>query len=125
MGAAAVTRQRRLHREVMATFAGEIVGGQLVPGEALPNEVTIAERFGISRGVARESLRALDERGLITVRHGTTTIVNPRAHWDLFDPDVIAASLAGAGAESLLSEYLECRRIIEIEAAGLAAERVT
>lgn len=125
MGAATVTRQRRLHREVMAAFAGEIVGGQLAPGEALPNEVTIAERFGISRGVARESLRALDERGLITVRHGTTTIVNPREHWDLFDPDVIAASLAGAAAEHLLTEYLECRRIIEIEAAGLAAERVT
>ncbi|MDA0184352.1 FadR family transcriptional regulator [Solirubrobacter phytolaccae] len=109
----------------MAEFVGEIVGGQLAPGEALPSEVAVAERFGISRGVARECLRALEERGLATVRHGSSTIVNPREAWDLFDAEVIAASLAGAGAEHLLGEYLECRRIIEIEAAGLAAERAS
>lgn len=123
MGSGVASKQRRLHREIVAEFAGEIVGGRIAPGETLPNEVRLADRFGISRGVVRESLRALDERGLVTVRHGTTTIVNPRADWDLFDADVIAASLAGAGAEHLLREYLECRRIVEIEAAGLAAER--
>ncbi len=117
-------QRRRLHREIVAHYAGQIVGGELLPGQVLPNEVTLAERFGLSRGVVRESLRALDERGLITVRHGTTTIVNARERWDLFDPDVITAALAGRGAEHLLNEYLECRRIIEIEAAGLAAHRV-
>lgn len=123
MGAVVAQKQRRLHREILAEFVGEIVGGALAPGDPLPNELAVVERFGVSRGVARECLRALDERGLATVRHGTSTIVNPRADWDLFDPDVIAASLAGPGAEHLLTEYLECRRIIEIEAAGLAAER--
>lgn len=117
--------KRRLHRDVMAEFVGEIVGGTLAPGDALPNEVTVAERFGVSRGVARECLRALEERGLATVRHGSKTVVNAREEWDLFDPDVIAASLAGAGAEGLLGDYLECRRIVEIEAAGLAAERAS
>lgn len=107
----------------MTAFVEEIVGGTLAPGDALPNEVSVAERFGISRGVARECLRALEERGLATVRHGSKTIVNARAEWDLFHPDVIVASLAGAGAEELLTDYLECRRIIEIEAAGLAASR--
>jgi GntR family transcriptional repressor for pyruvate dehydrogenase complex len=117
--------KRRLHREVMRGFVDEIVAGRLAPGDALPNEVTLSERHGVSRGVARETLRALEERGLATVRHGTTTIVNPREDWDLFDADVIAASLEGPGAVYLLSEYLELRRIVEIEAAGLAAERAT
>lgn len=107
----------------MTAFVEEIVGGTLAPGDALPNEVSVAERFGISRGVARECLRALEERGLATVRHGSKTTVNARAEWDLFHPDVIRASLAGPGAEQLLTGYLECRRIIEIEAAGLAALR--
>jgi GntR family transcriptional repressor for pyruvate dehydrogenase complex len=115
----------RLHREAMLEFVAEIVDGRLSPGDALPREVTVAERFGISRGIARECLRALEERGLATVKHGSATTVNPREDWDLFDPDVIAASLAGPGAVALLSEYLECRRIVEIEAAGLAAERAT
>jgi GntR family transcriptional repressor for pyruvate dehydrogenase complex len=115
----------RLHREAMMEFVGEIVGGRLAPGEALPREVALAERFGISRGVARECLRALEERGLVTVRHGSATTVNPREDWDIFDPDVITAALGGPAAVALLSEYLECRRIVEIEAAGLAAERAT
>jgi GntR family transcriptional repressor for pyruvate dehydrogenase complex len=115
----------RLHREAMASYARDIVGGRLVPGDALPREVTVAERFGISRGIAREALRALEERGLVTVRHGSATMVNPRDEWDLFDPEVIAAALDGPAAVELLGEYLECRRIIEIEAAGLAAERAT
>lgn len=106
-------------------YVGEIVGGQLAPGDALPREEALAERFGISRGVARECLRALEERGLARVRHGSATIVGAREEWDLFDADVITASLAGPAAVELLGEYLECRRIVEIEAAGLAAERVT
>jgi GntR family transcriptional repressor for pyruvate dehydrogenase complex len=117
--------KRRLHREVMRRFVDEIVAGRLAPGDALPNEVALTERYGVSRGVARETLRALEERGLATVRHGTKTIVNSREDWDLFDADVIAASLEGPGAVYLLSEYLECRRIVEIEAAGLAADRAT
>jgi GntR family transcriptional repressor for pyruvate dehydrogenase complex len=117
--------RRRLHREAMLEYLRDIVSGALAAGDALPREVTVAERFGVSRGVAREALRALEERGLATVRHGSRTIVSAREEWDLFDPDVIAASLEGAAAVPLLAEYLECRRIIEIAAAGLAAERAT
>jgi DNA-binding FadR family transcriptional regulator len=109
----------------MAEYARDIVGGRLAPGDVLPREVALAERFGISRGVARESLRALEERGLVTVRHGSATTVNPRSEWDLFDPAVIEAALDGPAAVQLLAEYLECRRIIETEAAGLAAVRAT
>jgi DNA-binding FadR family transcriptional regulator len=115
----------RLHREAALTLVADIVGGRLSPGDALPREVELAERFGISRGVARECLRALEERGLAKVKHGSTTTVSARAEWDLFDADVIHAALAGPDAVTLLGEYLECRRIVEIQAAGLAAERVT
>ncbi len=115
----------RLHRDAMAQYARDIVGGRLAPGDALPREVAVAERFGISRGIAREALRALEERGLITVRHGSSSTVNPRDEWDLFDSEVIAAALDGPAAVPLLGEYLECRRIIETEAAALAAERAT
>jgi DNA-binding FadR family transcriptional regulator len=115
----------RRHREAMTEYMREIVGGRLAPGDVVPPEVDVAEQFRISRGVAREALRALEERGLITVHHGTATTVNPIADWDLFDPDVIAAALDGPAAVPLLAEYLECRRIVETEAAALAAERAT
>ena len=106
-------------------IAGDIVAGRLATGDVLPREVALAERYEISRGVARECLRALEERGLVTVKHGSVTTVNPRDSWDLFDVDVLTAALASPDADRLLGEYLECRRIIEVEAAGLAAERAT
>jgi DNA-binding FadR family transcriptional regulator len=109
----------------MRVLIGDIVGGALPPGAALPREADLAARFGVSRGVARESLRGLEERGLVTVKHGRGATVNADARWDVFDPDVLAALLEGDQGPEILTEYLECRRILEIEAASLAAERAT
>lgn len=109
----------------MLEFVDAIVSGALEPGARIPKETALAEQYDISRGVARECLRGLEERGLVTVRHGSATTVNPRAAWDLLDADVITAALGGAAAVSLLGDYLECRRMIEIDGAGLAAARAT
>jgi GntR family transcriptional repressor for pyruvate dehydrogenase complex len=109
----------------MQTLIGEIVGGQHAEGERLPREVDLAERFGVSRGVARECIRALEERGLVSVKHGRGATVNPSTRWDIFDPDVLAALLTGPAGGEILAESIECRRILEVEAAGLAAERAS
>jgi GntR family transcriptional repressor for pyruvate dehydrogenase complex len=109
----------------MRVLIGDIVGGAHPAGSALPREADLAARFGVSRGVARESLRGLEERGLVTVKHGRGATVNPDDRWDVFDPHVLAALLAGDQGAEILAEYLECRRILEIEAASLAAERAT
>ena len=109
----------------MLEFVDAIVSGTLAPGSRLPKETDLTVQYDISRGVARESMRGLEERGLVTVRHGGHTVVNPREAWDLFDADVIEAALGGAAAVSLLADYLECRRMIEIAGAGLAAARAS
>ena len=61
----------------------------------------------------------------MTVKHGSGATVRASAEWDMFNPDVIAAVLSGDRGPQLLGDYLECRRLLEIEAAGLAAERAT
>ncbi len=43
----------------------------------------------------------------------------------MLDADVLAAIIDSPQGGDVLSEYLECRQILEIEAAGLAAERAT
>jgi DNA-binding FadR family transcriptional regulator len=109
----------------MRVLIGEIAAGRYAEGDLLPRESDVAEQFGISRGVARECLRGLEERGLVTVRHGRGAIVTSEEKWDRFDQDVLATLLRAGGAAGVLGEYLECRRILEVEAAGLAAERAT
>ena len=113
----------RLHTGAMRVVIGEIASGRWAEGELLPRELDLAARFGVSRNVARECIRGLEERGMVTVRHGSGARVRPEQEWDRFDSDVLAALLGGPRAASVIGEYLECRRILEVEAAGLAAER--
>ena len=109
----------------MRVLIADIATGRLAPGEQLPREADLARTFGVSRGVARECVRGLEERGLVVVKHGRGATVLDDREWDMFSPDVLAALLEGARGARLLAEYLECRRILEIYAAGLAAERAT
>src|SRR5215218_10543813 len=115
----------RLHEHLMRVLIADIASGRVAPGEALPREADLAAQFGVSRGVARECLRGLEERGLVRVKHGRGATVNPDDRWNVFDPDVLGALLDGDQGAAILTEYLECRRILEIEAASLAAERAT
>jgi DNA-binding FadR family transcriptional regulator len=115
----------RLHREVMRVVIADVVSGEIPPGQMLPREADLAAQFSVSRGVARECIRGLEERGLITVKHGRGATVNDDVSWDMFSPEVLTALLDSARGTEVLREYLECRRILEIEAAGLAAERAT
>lgn len=113
----------RLHRDVMRSLITEIVTGARAPGERLPKETDLAEAFGVSRGVSRETIRAMEERGLIAVKHGKGATVTEPSAWDVFDPDVLSVMLENGTGADVLAQYLECRRILEVEAAGLAAQR--
>jgi DNA-binding FadR family transcriptional regulator len=113
----------RKHRDVMRILTADIVSGVRPAGDMLPREVDLAAEFDVSRGVARETIRAMEERGLISVKHGKGATINGPAAWDVFDPDVLAATLDSERGSEVLAEYLECRRILEVEAAGMAAER--
>lgn len=115
----------RLHEHLMQVLIADVAGGRLAPGDQLPRETDLAAQFGVSRGVARECIRGLEERGLVSVKHGRGATVNDGARWRVLDPDVLRALLGSERGAEVLQEYLECRRVLEIEAAGLAAQRAT
>jgi DNA-binding FadR family transcriptional regulator len=113
----------RLHQQLMRTLLSDIASGELVPGGAALRETDIAGRFGVSRGVARECVRGLEERGLVSVKPGLGATVTPPDRWAVFDPEVLSALLEARRGADVLDAYLECRRILEVAAVGLAAER--
>ncbi len=115
----------RRHRDVLRVLIADIVSGAREEGEQLPRETDLVEEFGVSRGVVRECIRALEERHLVAVKHGKGATVRSSQHWDMLDADVLAAVLESPRGPAVLGEYLECRQILEVEAAGLAAERAT
>jgi GntR family transcriptional repressor for pyruvate dehydrogenase complex len=115
----------RLHEQIMRIEIADIVSQRIRSGEWLPPAAALAAQFGVSRGVARECIRGLEERGLVAVRHGRGATVLPQQRWDVLDPDVLRALLDHGRGPVILGDFLESRRIVEISAAGLAAERAT
>jgi GntR family transcriptional regulator len=55
-----------------------IESGAYRPGARLPSEAELADELAVSRPTLRESLRLLEERGMIRRRHGQGTFVRER-----------------------------------------------
>ena len=114
---------RRLHEQVLAALLERIVAGEFAPGAALPSEAEMCATYGVSRSSVREALRVLAEKGLIEVRHGLGTRVNPPERWDFLDALVLGARRRCGGMAEVIGDLLEALRIVECEAAALAVQR--
>ncbi len=99
----------------------EIEAGRLGPGARLPPERELSQLMGVSRPSLRSGLRTLQAMGIITARRGAGTfIVEGPPHLGKAPLEFLAA-LHGFTWEQMY----EARRILEVGAAGLAAERAT
>lgn len=58
------------YRTIAAELRAMVESGQLRPGDALPSESALAERYGVSRGTARHALAELEGAGLVEPVHG-------------------------------------------------------
>ncbi|MER3556407.1 MAG: hypothetical protein C4331_19270 [Meiothermus sp.] len=116
---------QQLHHRVVEDLIRSIIHGELPADHVLPPENLLAEQYGVSRTVVREAVRLLVSKGMLKVRQGSGTRVLGPEHWDFLDPAILFEQVrSGAGAE-MLDEILESRRIIEGNAAALAARRRT
>ncbi len=61
--------------ELAEALRADLSEARLRPGDALPTEVQLTERFGVSRFTVREALRQLAAEGLIRRKRGSGTIV--------------------------------------------------
>lgn len=119
MAAPTATPRANLTTKVIEALRGEIEGGLHVPGDKLPTESALIQRFGVSRTVVREAIAALRAEGLVESRHGAGVFVLER-------PDPVGwltLSAPVVGRISAVIEEVELRAAVEIEAAGLSAMR--
>lgn len=90
--------------------------------DKLPSEVTLAEQFGVSRNVVRESLKILKERGLIDSRNGTGSyITKPEAE----NISSVINRMALMDEDIDFKCIYDVRIILETAACRMAAEQVT
>ena len=113
-----VTPPRGLTREVVDRIAANIRQGRLEPGARLPTEQAMIASMGVSRTVVREAIAALRAQGLVITRQGVGAFVADGA---LRPPFRLETEGLRSIAEVI--QVMELRMGLEVEAAGLAAER--
>lgn len=105
----------KLSQGVVRQIERLVLQGILRPGERLPAERELAERFGVSRPSLREAIAELQETGLIATRAGA----------GIFVADVLGSAFSPAlvrlfaSHDDAVRDYLSFRRDLE----ALAAER--
>ncbi|MDJ0928516.1 MAG: GntR family transcriptional regulator [Gammaproteobacteria bacterium] len=63
------------YRQLAETLMEDIRSGRLAVGERMPGELELVEQYQVSRHTVRESLRVLQELGLIQRHQGLGTVV--------------------------------------------------
>jgi GntR family transcriptional regulator, transcriptional repressor for pyruvate dehydrogenase complex len=116
-----LVRTSRLYEQIVQQIEESIVKGDLKPGDQLPAERELAQRFGVSRTAVREAVKALREKGLVEAYSGRGTFITDgttqavRQSLDL---------MVKIGQPEGSKHLAEVRAILEPEIAALAAVRI-
>lgn len=111
-------KKRNLVADVVQALEADIAGGLFLPGDKLPSEARLTERFGVSRTVVREAIAGLRADGRVAPRQGAGVFV-------LEQPDAPMPPFRIVDHDRIFEvvEMLELRVAVEMEAAALAAQR--
>jgi GntR family transcriptional repressor for pyruvate dehydrogenase complex len=106
-----------LSQKVVAQISELVARGQLQPGDRLPTEREMAAQFGVSRTAVRDAIKLLAGRGILEVKRGAGIFIASRE--GVADHFALLLRIRQGSIE----ELFEVRKLIEVQAAGWAAER--
>ncbi|MDC9719394.1 MAG: FadR/GntR family transcriptional regulator [Gammaproteobacteria bacterium] len=107
--------------KISQAIEGDIHQCRWLPGDKLPGQLALMERFNASRTCLREAIAELEAKGLVTSQHGSGCYVN-----NLFEPQ-FSGPMSGIELDSsvLQLSVMEMRLVLEGEAAKYVCERAT
>ncbi len=111
--------RRTLAEQLMDKLRQYVETEGLKAGAKLPDVESLCQKYGVSRSVVREALARLSATGYVRVEHGKGVFLSE-------GKDVLPINLYPfqiRSDEQSLLKLLEIRRILEVEAAALAATR--
>ncbi len=120
--ASALSLQRAPRQKLTETVAQQLLAAiaDLEPGARVPSERELTRDLGVGRSTVREALNGLALMGHVEIRHGQGVFVLERG-----SQDGASDALQRALTKGVTQEFLEARLVVEVEIAGLAAQRRT
>ena len=111
----------RLSEQIASQIEALILENHLRPGDKLPSERELSASFGVSRPVVRESIKFLEERGLVMPQSGRGAFVTDPGSRNITSSLNLAYQMQACTAD----DFHEARWCMESYTARLAAERAT
>jgi DNA-binding FadR family transcriptional regulator len=113
-----------LHQRVLDAVGEAIASGAMPPGQRLTLD-DLQQDYGISRTVARDTMRVLESMNLVYSRRRVGIVVQNRELWNVFDPKLVRWRLASERRAEQYSSLTELRIAVEPIAAAGAARRAS
>ena len=110
-----------IEEQISEVLIDYIKNGIIKPGDYLPPERELANKFQVSRVPVRESLKKLEAMGVVEIQHGKGAKVRGINHLPLIN--AITEDVHGLSLEDTITDLTEARLVIEVGAAKLAAVR--
>ncbi len=132
MKANTATRSSMTADELTAKLRQRIQGNELATGEWL-REARICNEFGVGRSIARRSLRALSDDGLVVIEENRGARVSPTTAEEVFDLYEVRAALYGlatrfacmrASDDAIEHLLADIDRLLDLASSGGTAEDI-
>lgn len=117
--------QEQITARTMSALIRLIEDRKYAPGERLPSERELAERFEVGRGVVREVLSVLEGMRYLQRKRNSGIYLNERPERISLETLTLFSNLNVSLSKQRLAEVMEARRILEVQAIMLAAVRRT
>jgi len=111
---------KKVYMTIVEQVRDLIKEGRLKPGDKLPPEQVLAEKFGTSRPSVREALSALEILGITMSRGGKGNFIKDNLNTPSYEQKYRELE-----EEESPFELLEARKAVETEIAELAAKKAT
>ncbi|GGX53149.1 winged helix-turn-helix domain-containing protein [Streptomyces noursei] len=110
-------------RIIADTLREQIAVGQLCPGQKIPDDRTLARRFGVPRTTAQSAIRRLHDEGLVHTVHDSafvSDILTPHTPESGREPRYTASTITDAALDRLYAELYQLRRQCRIHRSSAA-----
>ena len=111
---------KKVYMKIVEQIRDLIKEGRLKPGDKLPPEQILAEKFGTSRPSVREALSALEILGITESRGGKGNFIKNNLNIPSYEQKYRELE-----EEESPFEILEARKAVETEIVGLSAKKAT
>ncbi|MFB0919028.1 MAG: FadR/GntR family transcriptional regulator [Clostridiaceae bacterium] len=112
------SRTKKIQQELRSMI---LIDEDFKPGDKLPNENELAQKFDVSRPVIREAIKALEAQGVLIAKHGSGTYVS---EYPGFSNDPLGFSDI-QDKTKLLENWYEARKALESEVVRMVVKNAT